>query len=79
MNNRRKTRKQKIASSERKVQNAFVVKEEWLSDATKKAPEKDNSAFLGTKYLRQDLTKTFVLTMLVLALELALWLYLSRQ
>jgi len=79
MNNRRKTRKQKIASSERKVQNAFVVKEEWLSDSAKRPPEKVNSAFLGTNYLRQDLTKTFVLTMLVLALELALWLYLSRQ
>ena len=72
----RKTKNQKIKAQERR--EGFQIKSEWL-----KSPEsiqrisKDIKS--DNKYFRADLTKTFVLTMLVLALELALWHYLSRQ
>ena len=79
MQKNRKTRKEKVKSSERRDQSAFRVKEEWLTTKTKNSPASADSAVSGTIFLRQDLTKTFVLTMLVLALELALWLYLSRH
>ena len=75
----RKTLKEKIKSSKRHEQSAFRVKEEWLMTKTKNSHASADSAVSGTKFLKQDLTKTFVLTMLVLALELALWLYLSRH
>lgn len=75
----RKTRKEKIKTSQKKNTGGFQIKEEWLKGNHKKSYGSDISLFSGTKYLRQDLTKTFVLTMLVLALELALWLYLSRH
>ena len=76
----RKTRKEKIRSEQRKEEvNTFKIKNEWLvSNSIKTA----DATILGTedkKYFRLDLTKTFFLTMLVLALELALWQYLSRH
>lgn len=80
MINHRKTRKQKLRSEMRQKENeAFRVKAEWLQTGTKSKkaitlynePEK--------KFLRLDLTKTLLLSMLVLALELALWQYLSRH
>jgi len=80
MSNRRKTRKEKIRSEIRqKEHESFSVKEEWLKTGTK-SPK--SVVILGEpekKYLRFDLTKTFLLSMLVLALELALWIYLSRH
>ena len=80
MTNRRKTRKEKIRTETRQKESAtFQVKAEWLQTGTK-APKK--AIFIGEpekKYLRTDLTKTFLLSMLVLALELALWIYLSRH
>jgi len=57
----------------------FQVKTEWLKTGTKK---ENKAVVLGEpekRYLRLDLTKTFLLSMLVLALELALWQYLSRH
>lgn len=77
MGNVRKTKKQKIRASERRETGGFKIKEEWLA-----VPKKTNhglkiGAVSDKKYFSQDLTKTFVLTMLVLALELALWHYLS--
>jgi len=57
----------------------FQVKEEWLKTGIKKAPTAVVLSEPGRKYLRLDLTKTFLLSMLVLALELALWQYLSRH
>ena len=75
----RKTKKEKVRSSQRSQQSAFKVKEEWLSAGSKKTQPSAETVKSGTKYFRQDLTKTFVLTMLVLALELALWLYLSGR
>ncbi len=79
MRKSRKSRKEKVKSSQRREQSAFRVKEEWLTSGAKKSQPSKEFHFSGTKFLRQDLTKTFVLTMLVLALELALWLYLSRR
>jgi hypothetical protein len=76
----RKTRKEKIRTEQRKDDvSTFRVKNEWLVSNVKKTAD---TTILGTedrKYFRLDLTKTFFLTMLVLALELALWQYLSRH
>ncbi len=70
----RRTKSQKLKTVERKA--GFQIKSEWL-----KTPEADKNVSKEIKvdsgYFKADLTKTFVLTMLVLALELALWHYLS--
>jgi hypothetical protein len=80
MTNRRKTRKEKVRSELRqKEHEMFSVKAEWLETSVKK---EKRAVVLGEpekKFLRLDLTKTFLLSMLVLALELALWQYLSRH
>ena len=76
---KRKTRKQKIESSKRRAESGFSVKKEWLETKKKSAHNSGENINTGTRFLKKDLTKTFVLTMLVLALELALWLYLSRR
>ena len=79
MQKSRKTKKEKVRSTQRQQQSAFKVKEEWLKTDSKKSRPSNEVSVSGTKFFRQDLTKTFVLTMLVLALELALWQYLSRH
>ncbi|HEX9008374.1 MAG TPA: hypothetical protein VF837_03900 [Patescibacteria group bacterium] len=80
MSKQRKTRSQKIHSQKRLEEaSAFSVKPEWIKKSDKSivspvALSKDELHFFKT-----DLTKTLFLTMLVLALELALWQYLSRH
>ncbi len=61
------------------LSEGFMVKEEWLSTKTKSAKKEIALLPEEKKYFRADLTKTFFLTMLVVALELALWQYLSRH
>lgn len=76
----RKTKKEKIRAEKRKIESQqFSIKNEWLKVEPKKANEIITLAPEDRKFLRLDLTKTFFLTMLVLALELALWQYLSRH
>ncbi len=72
----RRTKNQKLKTSERK--EGFVIKNEWLINKKASSVPVSSTNFNG-KFFRQDLTKTFVLTMLVLALELALWQYLTRR
>ncbi len=80
MSKPRKTRKEKIRSEVRqKEHETFSVKAEWLQTGTKRAKRTKITGEPDKKYLRLDLTKTFLLSMLVLALELALWIYLSRH
>jgi hypothetical protein len=80
MNRKRKTRKEKVRSEmRRKERETFAVKAEWLEIGTKRAVMTQGLPEPEKKYLRLDLTKTFLLSMLVLALELALWQYLSRH
>ena len=80
MSKQRKTRKEKVRSEvRRKEGEAFTVKAQWLEIGTKKAKSVVVLGEPGKKFLRLDLTKTFLLSMLVLALELALWQYLSRH
>jgi hypothetical protein len=62
----RRTRKQKKKPKNRPIQGKIFKVE---------AKEPNN---INYKYFKADLTKTIILTMLALALELALWLYLSR-
>jgi len=75
---KRKTREQKKKTQEKANAVLFEVKEEWLGKGKKIARPSVKNRQIGTNFLKADLTKTFVLTMLVLALELALWLYLSK-
>lgn len=73
----RKTKQEKIKASERR-ESGFTIRKEWLGDnKTNQIDTKDIK--VDSPHFRADLTKTFVLTMLILALELALWNYLSRQ
>jgi hypothetical protein len=76
----RKTRKEKIRTEMRKDEvSAFRVKDEWLTSSSKHVANVTLIDPANRKFFRLDLTKTFFLTMLVLALELALWQYLSRH
>ena len=78
MAKQRKTKKTKVRSLERRrVAQGFVVDESLLKAKTSKA--KVESLPTDIKCFRADLTKTLILTMLVLALELAIWNYLSRH
>lgn len=77
MAKKRKTKAQKQKASVRR-EEGFKIDSKWLESKTaqklSKAIKVDS---LDSKHFRADLTKTFVLTMLVLALELALWQYLN--
>ena len=70
----RRTKNQKLKAAERS--QGFQIKSEWLAGA-KKHQTKNKDIKVDNTHFRSDLTKTFVLTMLVLALELALWQYLN--
>lgn len=67
----RKTRKEKIRSS-------FRINEKLLG-AVKSQDKQMMTNRVENKYLQADLTKTLVLTMLVLALEVAVWQFLSKH
>ncbi len=76
----RKTKKEKVRATERKVKTeGFVIKEEWLKTDKSRNQTRFELNPSGKNYFRTDLTKTLILTMLVLALELAIWQYLSRH
>lgn len=78
MPKQRRTRKDKLMTTQRRQESqGFVVKEEWLKAKKVKATVSASPA--EAKYFKTDLTKTLLLTMLVLALELAIWNYLSRH
>ena len=73
----RRTKTQKLRTEEKR-QSGFIINQEWLSENNGNQSVA-NEIKVDNRYFRADLTKTFVLTMLVLALELALWNYLSRR
>lgn len=78
MPKQRRTKKEKVRTSKRvERQSGFQINEELFTKSEKKAPTTLKTS--ENKYLKADLTKTLILTMLVLALELALWQYLSRR
>jgi len=74
---RTKTREEKIRTQKRHDElGGFKVDPAWIKK-TKPANEQPKLSTEGVVYLKSDLTKTFVLTMLVLAFELALWQWLK--
>jgi len=80
MSKTRKTRKEKIQSTKRAAASSgFKISTEWLKDEIQQEKVVPVMSKNESKYFRADLTKTFFLTMLVLALEIALWQYLSRH
>jgi len=75
---KRKTRKEKVKSQERKEREAlrgYVVRETDLEVEKKVTQQEVKVHKAKNKYLRQDLTKTIVLTMLAVALELAIKIF----
>ena len=80
MTRQRKTKKEKIHAKERRQQaGGFSINEEWLNTDVKKPVKKIELDPSEKKFFKADLTKTVILTMLVVALELAIWSYLSRH
>lgn len=78
MSRQRKTKREKIQSQERKQKaEGFAIKDEWLT--TNKTIIKTELNLEDKRFFKADLTKTVILTMLVVALELAIWSYLSRH
>ncbi len=80
MSRQRKTKREKLQTQERKQRTeGFVIKDEWLSSDVKKPLALSVPDTGDRKFFKADLTKTLILTMLVVAFELALWQYLSRH
>lgn len=78
MPKQRKTKKAKVRASERRLASpGFVVNQALLKTPAKTKIAEPSAT--DKKYFKADLTKTLILTMLVLALELAIWSYLSRH
>ena len=74
----RRTKKAKLKSSQKKaITGGFVVNDQWLKINSQKRQLEVLPA--QKEIFKADLTKTLILTMLVLALELALWQYLLRH
>ena len=81
MAKQRRTRKQKQKSRKNAQQGGNIGFKVDVDSLSLRVKPKENTKKIGKKYksyLRVDLTKTVVLTMLALALELALWHYLFR-
>ena len=80
MSKKRKTRDQKIQSEKRMEKSAtFKVNPEWIKKSDKSIISSPIISNNELSFFKSDLTKTFLLSMLVLAVELALWQYLSRR
>ena len=80
MGKQRKTKKEKLQSVERKEKaQGFVIDQSLLKDSPKSVRKKTGLVLEEKRFFKADLTKTVILTMLVLALELAIWSYLSRH
>lgn len=78
MPKKRKTKKDKVKADQRRQSaGGFVINDEWLKTSPKKQVAEVTPS--EKKFFKADLTKTLILTMLVLALELAIWNYLSRH
>lgn len=80
--NRKKTKKEKIRTQSRQEQNyhgTFSVDPTILKRADKSDNKQKEAASIDFSYMKLDLTKTAVLTMLVLALEIVIWKLITRQ
>ncbi|MFZ2202440.1 MAG: hypothetical protein WAV56_03505 [Microgenomates group bacterium] len=75
---KKRTRKQKERTSERLVRTGGFKVAFSSIDGSKIKQKPVKKGVVEAKYFRSDLTKVFLLTMLALALEIALWLYLAR-
>lgn len=76
MSKKRRTKKQKIKTRERRTQQSnsgFVIPEKTLSKTRKTRKIKESSSKMENNHFWSDLTKTLLVTMLALALELACW------
>lgn len=76
MAKKRRTKKQKVRTQERRTQQSnsgFVIPEATLKKTKKNKKIKESSSKTENSFLGADLTKTLLVTMLALALELACW------
>ena len=67
----------KKRTKEQKIKAGYRIKFTDLK-TDKKVDKKPKTGSLNLNYFRSDLTKVAILTMLALALEIALWLILKR-
>ncbi|MEK7064414.1 MAG: hypothetical protein AAB973_02280 [Patescibacteria group bacterium] len=75
---KKRTRKQKERTGRRLLGTGGFRVTFGPIDSSKTKPKAVKKEGVEAKYFRTDLTKVFLLTMLALALEIALWLYLAR-
>lgn len=76
MAKKRRTKKQKIKAQERRTQQSnqgFVIPKSSLKTNKKKKKTATRTEKNENEFLQADLTKTLLVTMLALALELACW------
>ena len=76
MAKQRRTKKEKVSAHKGM---GFKVKAELLRSAAISPKKQIDVTTISSKYFRRDLTKTLFLTMLAVALELALWQYLFKR
>ncbi|HLE49524.1 MAG TPA: hypothetical protein VI791_00070 [Patescibacteria group bacterium] len=75
---KKRTRKQKVRTGQRLAGMGGFKVSFGAMDGSKTKEKAVKKEGVEAKYFRSDLTKVIVLTMLALALEIALWLYLAR-
>ncbi len=75
---KKRTRKQKVRTSQRLAGMGGFRVTFGAMDSSKIKQKAVKNEGTEAKYFRSDLTKVAVLTMLALALEIALWLYSVR-
>lgn len=80
--NRKRTKKEKLRTQNRRQEtnsNLYSIDPKILKSTDKSVNKQNESSVMDFSYMKLDLTKTLVLTMLVLALEIVIWKLLARQ
>lgn len=80
--NRKRTKKEKLRTQNRRQEtnsNLYSIDPKILKSNDKSVNKQNASSVMDFSYMKLDLTKTLVLTMLVLALEIVIWKLLARQ
>lgn len=75
---KKRTKKQKERASLKRLGTGSFKIEFGAIEGAKRPVSGGKKESSERKYFRSDLTKVFLLTMLALALEIALWFYLTR-
>lgn len=80
MSKKRKTKAEKVKTTQRnELYASYSVNPNTFAITEKKLVKSSIFAENDLKFFRADLTKTFIVSMLVVALELAMWLLINRR